>query len=218
MKAMIGLVIQNALDRLSWDSLILRYQIIVDKNNPNVVQNLIQIRPYVSIANRAISLKFSNVHMTRSNNHDGRKSIDRRIYSSVIEHDINQNPELQIYDALLADNHSNIIEGTKTNVFGLVGNILFTPDLSHSGVSGVMREEIFTIAKEHGLKILKLDMQQKDILQADVLFVTNAVIGLQSVTSVFDHKSQRTKYALNTESIAHENLLKLQLSVAKIFA
>ena len=73
-------------------------------------------------------------------------------------------------DALLINDLGNIIESTKANIFWTIGDDCFTPPLSEGCIAGVMREEIISIEK-----VTEKPCQMEDLLNADSIFLTNAV-------------------------------------------
>jgi 4-amino-4-deoxychorismate lyase len=83
-------------------------------------------------------------------------------------------------EGFLFNQQGYLIEGTMSNVFLVKNNQLMTPELSQSGVAGVMREFIMTELS------LSISCQQKNILMdellsADEIFVCNSVIGIWPV-------------------------------------
>jgi len=90
-------------------------------------------------------------------------------------------PEEDIQEGLMLDRDQHVIEGTMTNVFIVKEGRLITPDLSQSGVTGVMRQCIIDLAQEQGVDIEVLPLYLDDINNAEEVFVTNSVIGLWPV-------------------------------------
>jgi 4-amino-4-deoxychorismate lyase len=83
-------------------------------------------------------------------------------------------------EGFLFNQQGYLIEGTMSNIFLVKNNQLITPELSRSGVAGVMREFIMTGSS------LSISCQQKNILMdellsADEIFVCNSVIGIWPV-------------------------------------
>ena len=83
-----------------------------------------------------------------------------------------------VAEGLMRDDEGYVISGTQTNLFALQGKELFTPDLSHAGIAGVVRGLILESAGDFRLipRIRRLCID--DLKQADALFVTNSVMGL----------------------------------------
>lgn len=105
-------------------------------------------------------------------------------------------------DCFLLDSEGFIAESTGSNVFLLKGNELVTPDLSHGGVSGVMRSVVLHEAAHLGLKTSQELVSLEDVLEADECFLTNAICGIQWVGAV----SKKRFYKRCAEKlIAHIN-------------
>ncbi|MFQ5469381.1 MAG: aminodeoxychorismate lyase [Gammaproteobacteria bacterium] len=86
-----------------------------------------------------------------------------------------------IVEGLMLNEAGHLIEGTMSNIFIAKDGCLNTPDLSSSGVSGVMRGVIIDMADrlDIPLKISTLDLE--DIRDADEVFITNSLIGVWAV-------------------------------------
>jgi len=95
----------------------------------------------------------------------------------------------RIVEGLLLDDRGFVIEGTMSNVFLVKDRHLMTPDLSQSGVAGVIREIILRIAGENRsmFKPVQKNLTLEDLYQADEVFICNSVIGIWPVARIEDH-------------------------------
>lgn len=89
-----------------------------------------------------------------------------------------------IAEGLMQDEHGHVIEGTMTNIFWVKSNQLMTPELSYSGVNGVMKQQILKLAKQHQIEVVETSVTQQDLLMADEVFLTNSIIGIWPVSSI----------------------------------
>lgn len=88
-------------------------------------------------------------------------------------------------EGLLFDADDHLIEATMSNIFLVKHNQLITPDLSRSGVAGVMRQAIMDIyAPELSLSVETSNIKREDLNTADEIFVCNSLIGIWPVVSV----------------------------------
>lgn len=87
-------------------------------------------------------------------------------------------------EGLMGDEFGRVIEGTMTNLFIVSRDRLLTPDLSRSGVEGVMRGLVLERAVELSLEARVMDIDKSDVLQADEVFLTNCLIGLWPVRRI----------------------------------
>jgi branched-chain amino acid aminotransferase len=76
-----------------------------------------------------------------------------------------------------------LAEAVQSNVFLIHGNMIMTPALTNGGVDGVMRRFVLAQLKDR-YNMVQSDVLMKDIDEADEIFVTNAVRGVQSVAVV----------------------------------
>lgn len=88
-------------------------------------------------------------------------------------------------EGLMRDRDGLVIEGTKTNLFVVCADgTLVTPDLSQSGVAGVMRAEILDRMPSLGLSCRVQAVNIDLVDTAQELFLTNSLIGLWPVTQL----------------------------------
>ena len=76
-----------------------------------------------------------------------------------------------------------LAEAISSNVFLISGDTIVTPALTNGGVNGVMRRYVIS-QLEKSYRIVQADVLMKDIDEADEIFLTNAVRGVQSVAVV----------------------------------
>jgi 4-amino-4-deoxychorismate lyase len=98
-------------------------------------------------------------------------------------------------EGLLTDIAGNIISGTRSNLFMLRGNILYTPNLSRCGVAGVQRDRVMDWSKQHGVTCKAADFHMEELVQADEIFLVNSVFGLWPVREVADYR--RTQHPMS---------------------
>jgi len=91
-------------------------------------------------------------------------------------------------EGLLSDMSGNVISGTRSNLFMLRGNILYTPNLSRCGVAGVQRDRVMDWAKQHGVTCNVADFHMDELLGADEIFLVNSVFGLWPVREVAGYR------------------------------
>lgn len=80
-------------------------------------------------------------------------------------------------DLLVANVFDEVIEVTSANVFVFLAGKLFTPDVSLSGVNGIMRQTILSYFPQAEIKKLTID----DMQQAQAMFICNCVMGVVPV-------------------------------------
>jgi 4-amino-4-deoxychorismate lyase len=90
-------------------------------------------------------------------------------------------------EGFLSDIDGNVIEGTMTNLFAVRKGVLVTPDLTRSGIHGVMREQILDIARKADIKVETRSLTQDELTRSEEIFVSNSVIGLCVVKQLEQH-------------------------------
>ncbi len=87
-------------------------------------------------------------------------------------------------EGLMSDTQGNVIEGTMSNIFLVHRGAILTPDLSETGVAGVMRELVMERAGALGMPVTITTVGRTRLAQADELFLTNSLIGIWPVTKL----------------------------------
>lgn len=88
-------------------------------------------------------------------------------------------------EGLLLDTDDNVIEATASNLFMVKEGELLTPDLSTSGVAGVMRRVIIDVlAVQLSLPIKIVHLKVNNLLEADEIFLSNSVFGIWPVNRI----------------------------------
>lgn len=91
----------------------------------------------------------------------------------------------EYHEGLLLDGMGHVIEATSSNLFVVIGGELVTPDLSHTGVEGVMRRLILEyLAPAAGLAPRIKALVLADVQQADEVFICNSLTGICPVLSI----------------------------------
>jgi branched-chain amino acid aminotransferase len=91
--------------------------------------------------------------------------------------------ENELDDALIQNHQSNIIESSHSNLFLVSNRVLFTPGLDSGPVGGVMRASVINAALSNGFKVYECNITSKEMLEADEIFLTNTIRGIQWVAS-----------------------------------
>lgn len=86
-------------------------------------------------------------------------------------------------ECFLFNTKGTLAEAINSNVFIIRGDMILTPALTNGGVNGVMRRYLIEMLEETH-KVVQSDVLMNDIDEADEIFLTNAVRGIQSVAVV----------------------------------
>jgi len=89
------------------------------------------------------------------------------------------------YDnCFLLNEQKNIIEVLNGNIFVVNGYTIKTPPLSDGCLNGILRKQIIGIINEHpDFTIEEASVSPFELQKADELFITNTIVGIQSITN-----------------------------------
>jgi branched-chain amino acid aminotransferase len=91
--------------------------------------------------------------------------------------------ENDLDNCVLLNEQKNIVEFSNANLFLVQGNHIRTPQLSDGCIKGISRKKVIEILETHTEYTLEeTSISSFDLQKADEVFLTNAIIGVQSVT------------------------------------
>lgn len=89
-----------------------------------------------------------------------------------------------IAEGLMQDVQGRVVEGTMSNLFFVYQGGLCTPDLSGSGVAGILRQVVIGLARQIGLPVRVGEYSPAVVTQAQEIFITNSLIGIWPVVAL----------------------------------
>lgn len=98
-------------------------------------------------------------------------------------------------DALILNEKNQIIEATSSNLFLVIDGAIHTPPINQGCVAGVMRMVVINTALSLGIPVYESTLDEKDLLKANEVFLTNATSGIRWVGGYRDKR-----YFHNTSS------------------
>ena len=87
-------------------------------------------------------------------------------------------------EGIMLDENHNVISVTQGNIYAVLSNTLITPKLDKCGVKGTRRAVILDLAKLLGIKVKVDTLSVKELGQADEVFISNSIIGIQSISKI----------------------------------
>jgi len=91
-------------------------------------------------------------------------------------------------EAIMLDEKENVISVTQGNIYFIFGHKLLTPKLDRCGVVGSRRSLILELARSLKMDALESNISINQVQQADEVFISNSVIGIQPVHIIKTHK------------------------------
>lgn len=116
----------------------------------------------------------------------------------------------KVDDCILINDQNRIVEAISSNIFIVKGEKIFTPSLDEGCVAGVMRQVVIGLASRCGYKVFDKETIEVDsLIEADELFLTNAIKGIQWVVGLqqkrfFGLVSKRLSDELNKETFTDQ--------------
>ena len=136
---------------------------------------------------QGISLRLCHYRLTQNPYLAGIKHCNR--LEQVLARNEWNNSDFQ--EGLMLDQDDNVIEGTMSNLFCIKGREIFTPDLTFTGVEGIIRQLIINITKQLSVPLTIENISIAMLKEADAIFVTNSVIGIWPVAQFDDRSYER---------------------------
>lgn len=130
-------------------------------------------------ANTGVELRICDMRISRNPALAGIKHLNR--LEQVLARSEWQS---EYAEGLMLDEEGNIIEGTMTNLFLCSQGTLLTPDLSRSGVTGIMRAAVLDRAKKMSLPCQVTSITHEMLNSAEEVFLTNSIIGIWPVRRI----------------------------------
>lgn len=87
-------------------------------------------------------------------------------------------------EGLMFDQNNYLIEACTSNLFIRRGKQVFTPGLESAGVAGVAREHLISQLKQSSFDFQERDIKLEQLLDADEIILTNAIIGMWPVIEI----------------------------------
>lgn len=87
-------------------------------------------------------------------------------------------------ECLVLNQYERICDASVANVFRVKNNEIFTPPLSEGPVAGVMRLHLLQQSNKRGFIVQEASLETHMLFDADELFVTNAVQGIQPIHQI----------------------------------
>jgi 4-amino-4-deoxychorismate lyase len=147
-------------------------------SRPTCIISTHDMPSYPTTYGQGVSVRYCEQRVSENETLAGIKHLNR--LEQVIARSEWDEPD--IAEGLMFNRQEQLIEGTMTNVFAVKNNIIHTPELSFSGVKGVMRQRVIELAQQLGLEVKETVISKADIFAYDEIFLTNSIIQIWPVT------------------------------------
>ena len=145
---------------------------------------IISVSPWAKHANKlprsGITLRVCEYRYAKNSRLAGIKHLNR-LEQVIARSEWNDN---EIAEGIVMDTDNFIIEGTMSNLFCLSKKKLYTPDLTYSGIDGVVRSKIIALAEDLNLDIEVKNITLDSLLSMEEIFMCNSIIGIWPVKEI----------------------------------
>jgi 4-amino-4-deoxychorismate lyase len=141
---------------------------------------IVALHPLQETAQHALKLRWCDTRLGRNPRLAGIKHLNR------LEQVLAQSEwrEGEFDEGLMMDTEGELVCATAGNVFAVRDGALITPDLRFCGVQGVMRSHVIEVAAKLRIAVGEEPLWPQDLAAASEVFITNAVRGIRSATSL----------------------------------
>jgi 4-amino-4-deoxychorismate lyase len=88
------------------------------------------------------------------------------------------------FEGLMTDSQGRPVEGTRSNIFVLSNDILYTPPRWQLAVDGVMRQALVECLPQIGLEVRERPLIFAQLRQSQGAFIANSVMGVLAVAGI----------------------------------
>ncbi len=93
-----------------------------------------------------------------------------------------------IHEGIMLDSDGDVIEGTMSNLFLVINDVIVTPMLNESGVHGIIRRLLIENQTSLPLPVQVRRVQKQELYEASEVFFTNSLIGIWPVQQLENHR------------------------------
>ncbi len=123
------------------------------------------------------------------NGHRRKTSVPIKSLDYAIFRDSFQKARAEGFDeALFLNRKGELIEGSRTNIFWVQDDVLWTPPITSGCLPGVTRQAVIECARKLGLRCVIRPAAAGRLREADEAFVTSAILGVVPLTRVGEGK------------------------------
>jgi branched-chain amino acid aminotransferase len=171
-------VIREVISINNIDTCNLRFEVILKESKSAIAIYLLPFS-YPSKEQYSKGVKLVTLQIERPDPHIKQSKVNNAIRNAIKE----KIAQEDIFEVLLVDYQGNITEGSKSNVFFVKENCLYSPP-SEKMLEGITRKKVIQIAKEKGIQLIEQEIVLADINWFEACFITGTSPKLLPVSSI----------------------------------
>ncbi len=150
-------------------------------NKPTVIVSVSAFpHNYCQLQCSGAQLIVSKIPLSRNSVLAGMKHLNR-LEQVLIRQEIDQE---ESDEAVVLDTNGFIVECCSANIFWRIGNQVFTPRLSHSGVNGLMRQKIIALLANSHYSLEEVERFPTILVQCDEVLICNTLMPIIPVAEI----------------------------------
>lgn len=104
-------------------------------------------------------------------------------------------------EGLLLSQNGEAVEGTRSNLFAIVDDMLFAPGPKSYALPGITRSIVVNLATEMGLKVVDQPVPKAILEISDEIFLTSSLLGIAPVSRIVNGSYAREKVGKITKTL-----------------
>lgn len=89
-----------------------------------------------------------------------------------------------VFDAIMLNHQGQVTEGTTSNIWCVKNGVFFTPPTSAGLLSGITRQTLISLARDHGMSVQEENLTPKDLHDAGEVFLTSSTKLIVPITKI----------------------------------
>lgn len=135
---------------------------------------------YHHLKETGVRLQLSSVRLGRNPLLAGIKHLNR-LEQVLIRTELEQTGA---DEALVLDTEGMLVECCAANLFWRIGDHVFTPCLTDSGVNGIQRQQVMSLLRTEGITLSEVRKPPEVLIEADEVLITNALMPVLPVCQI----------------------------------
>jgi branched-chain amino acid aminotransferase len=112
------------------------------------------------------------------------------------------------YEVLLIDKKKNVTEGSRSNIFFIRGNSVYTPP-ENKVLKGITRQKVLQLCQDLGIQLHEKEIPLHEMPFYEAAFITGTSPGVLAVNAIEDHRFNTSNAVIKKLMAAYNSLLSM---------